>query len=127
MKQLRQRLYGALRHTVVVLQLHIRLQIRQLPHRALGLVAIQHPQPLRQALVELFGNAAAVGILRHLEVQQLAVAGLGHRQGQHNGDDGMGVEALRVLDLQLRPGKGPLHRPQQIQMGDIGRRPLLHE
>jgi len=39
----------------------------------------------------------------------------------------MGVEALRVLDLQLRPGEGPLHRPQQIQMGDIGRRPLLHE
>ena len=35
----------------------------------------------------------------------------------------MGVEALRVLDLQFRPGKGPLHRPQQIQMGDIGRRP----
>ena len=70
-------------------------------------------------------DAAAVGILRHLEVQQLAVAGLAHRQRQDDGDDGVGVEALGVPDVQLRPGKGPLHRAQQIQVGDVGRRPLL--
>ena len=38
----------------------------------------------------------------------------------------MGMEALGVPDIQLRPGKGPLHRPQQVQIGDIGRRALLH-
>ena len=37
------------------------------------------------------------------------------------------VVALGVLDVQLRPGEGPLHRPQQVQIGDIGGGPLLHK
>ena len=59
-------------------------------------IAVQNPQPLRQAAVELFGQARPVGVLGHLKVQQLAVAGLAHRQRQHDGDDGVGMEALGV-------------------------------
>ena len=127
MEQLLQGLHGPLRHPPVIVQLHLRPEIGQLPHRPQGGIAVQDPQPLRQAAVELFGQARPVGVLGHLKVQQLTVAGLAHRQRQHDGDDGMGMEALGVPDIQLRPGKGPLHRPQQVQIGDIGRRALLHK
>ena len=67
-------------HAPVIVQLHIRLQIRQLPHGAAGLVAVQNGQPLRQTPVELFRDARPVRFLGDLKVQQLAVAGLAHRQ-----------------------------------------------
>ena len=72
-------------------------------------------------------TAGAVRFLGDLEIQQLAVAGLAHRQRQHDGHDGMGMIALGVADLQLRAGKGPLEGAHEVQMGDVGSLGLLDE
>ena len=126
-QQLLQPSGGVFRHAAVIFKCDLRLQRSQLPHRALSLIALQHPQALGHPLIELFGDAAAIRILGHLEIQQLTPAALPHRQGQDNGDDGVRMIPVAVLDLQLRPGKGPLHRAQQVQVGNVGRRPLLDE
>ena len=110
---------------VVVLKGDVRPEIRQVADGAGRRIAVQHAETGGHTGVELFGDAAAVGVLGDLEVQELTVAGLAHRQGQDDGEDGMGMVALGVLDVQLRAGKGTLERPHQIQVGDVGGLGLL--
>ena len=124
-QQLLQSMSRIFRYATVIFQCDLCPQRSQLPYWALGLVAILHMQPLGHTLIELFGNASAIGFLGHLKIQQLALAALPHGQGQDDGDDGMGMVAVAVLDVQLRPGKGALHRAQQIQVRDVSRRAFL--
>ena len=56
--------------------------------------------------------------VQHLALQYLAPAGEAHRQGQRDGDKGVGIEALGVLDGDPRPEEGALEGAHQIQMGD---------
>ena len=68
--------------------------------------------------IELFRDAAAVGVLRHLEIQQLADTFHAYGQGQSNGYGGPGIKSLGVLQWQIRPGKGTLEQPHQVQVRD---------
>ena len=126
-KQGRQGLGSAGGDAGVVLKGDIRPEIRQVADGAGRRIAVQHAETGGHTGVELFGDAAAVGVLGDLEVQELTVAGLAHGQGQDDGDDGMGVVALGVLDVQLGAGKGALEGAEQVQVGDIGGLGLLDE
>ena len=116
-----QLLSGALRHSCVVLQRHVRPKAVQLPDGAFCLIAVQHTDTGGHTGIELVRNTAAVRVLGDLEIQQLTIAALSHRQRQDNGQDGMGVIALRVANVQLRAGKAPLEGAHQIKVGDIRR------
>ena len=77
----------------------------ELTDRTGNFIALQYTDACGHTRIQLLGNAAAVALLGHLKVQQLALTALTHGQRQDNGDDGMGMIALCVLDFQLRTGK----------------------
>lgn len=68
-------------------------------------------QPLRHLVIGHVPHQA--------EFQDLALAGVAHGQGQGDGHEGVGIEALGVLDLDVGPGKGPLKGAHQVQVRDI--------
>ena len=124
-KQTLNALRRSLRDAAVIDQLHPAAEPGQLPDRPDGDIAVHGPNPLGHEGVQRLRQAGAVHVLVDLEVQDLAVAGLPHAQGQRKGNDGVGVEPLGVPQNQPLAEEHPLEGPQQVQMGDIHRPALL--
>mgnify|MGYP006946813979 CR=1 FL=1 len=126
-EQRAQRVRCAGGHAVIIEQLQPCAQERELAHGARDRIALPHAQARGQTRVELFGDARAVGLLHRFKVEQLAVARLPHRQRQDDGDDGVRVKAVGVLEVQLRTGKHALECPHRVEVRDVGGLRLLGE
>ena len=117
-KEGRQRFHGALRDPCVIFQKYFTFQKRQVPNLPAAFVDLPDPDPVDEGLVEPPGDLLRGEIALHLEIQQLADALQPYGQGQSNGYGGPGIKSLGVLQWQIRPGKGTLEQPHQVQVGD---------
>ena len=81
--------------------------ITKLLHRPYRLIATVNGDPGGESVAHS-GRHLVRGGVQHLALQHLTGAGKAHRQGQGDGDKGVGIEALGMLDSDTRPEEGAL-------------------
>ena len=108
-------------NTLVIFQPDLHLQMGQLLEFPPAVVAQDTMDAIGQRGVEPFRQRRRIhGGLRfgQFKIQQFAPAGRAHGKGQSQGNKGVGVESLSVLQQNAAAAECPLQNPHQIQMGN---------
>ena len=115
-KKLADALARTLGHAVVVFHFELRAQVDHLAHRARHAIAVQHAKARGHTGVQCLGHTLARAVLHTFKVQNFAVARLPHGQRQHDGQNGVRVEAVGVLDRKARAREHALERAHHVEM-----------
>ena len=108
-------------NTLVIFQPDFHLQMGQFLELPPAVVAQDTVNTVGQRGVEPFWQRRCIhsGLrLGQFKIQQFAPAGRAHGKGQGQGNKGMGIESLGVLQQDAAAAERPLQNPHQIQMGN---------
>ena len=114
-------------HAVVVLQLEPRAQVDHLAHGSHSGIAVQHAQSRGHTGVQRLGHARARAVLHTLKIEYLALARLAHGQRQHDGQNGVRVKTVGVLDGKSRTREHALEGAHHVEVRNVGRLLLLNK